>query len=750
MVKVRALHSLADVGDIDLSAWIDSLSGKVDLSEKDRQVLLQACEFSRQMEEQAIAEDNIWAPGTSSLRTGLEMADILAELHMDASGLIAAVLYRAVRERKVTLQDVRAKFGKSIASLIDSVQQMAVISTLRNDSEQGVFGHGVGQQAAKVREMLVSVIDDVRVALIKIAERTCAIRAVKDAPQPKRIRVAREVFDVYAPLAHRLGIGQLKWELEDLAFRYLEPQEYKRIAKLLDEKRIDRQNFIDEVLQILNAELKKADIKGEIYGRAKHIYSIWRKMQRKNIGFSQVYDIRAVRILVPEVAECYAVLGIIHTLWRHIPNEFDDYIAAPKENGYRSLHTAVIGPRNKVLEVQIRTYQMDEEAELGVCSHWRYKGSDAKLSADSYEEKILWLRQVLEWHEEIEGEQHVQELLNRDNSPDRIYVFTPEGHVVDLPQGSTPLDFAYRVHTQIGHRCRGAKINGRIAPLGTVLHTSDQVEIITGKTEAPSRDWLLSSLGYLHTSRARAKVQQWFRKQDREKNIVAGRTIVTRELRQLGVRELDLEVIAEKFNKRGEDGLYAAIGAGDVTVPQFLKAAQSQIDSRREPGFKVAKRAQTASRYEKSDVYIYGVGNLMSQIAHCCNPVPGDSISGYITHGRGVSIHRQDCGNLLRMQNEEPERVIQVSWGGAPKRVYPVKIKLLAYDRPGLIRDISAVLDNLGVNIVEMTIRQDEYNNDNACMMLMKLEVMGIEELSNVMGRLRQVTNLIDIERMSD
>lgn len=750
MVKVRELHPLDHSGDIDLSSWVTRLADKADLTPTERQTLLQACEFSRRAEEQAIAEDNIWAPGASSLRTGLEMADILADLHIDAPGLIAAVLYRAVRERKAPLVEIRQNFGDNIAGLIDNVQQMAVISTLRNDSEQGVFGHAVGQQAAKVREMLVSIIDDVRVALIKIAERTCAIRAVKDASDAKRIRVAREVFDVYAPLAHRLGIGHLKWELEDLAFRYLEPDEYKRIAKLLDEKRIDRQNFIDEVLTTLNAELNKACIEGEIYGRAKHIYSIWRKMQRKNIGFSQVYDIRAVRILVPAVADCYAVLGIIHSRWRNIPNEFDDYIAAPKENGYRSLHTAVIGPNNKVLEVQIRTHQMHEEAELGVCAHWRYKGSDAKPSAESYEEKIMWLRQVLEWHEEIEGEHHVQELLNRDNSPDRIYVFTPDGHVVDLPQGSTPLDFAYRVHTQIGHRCRGVKINGRIAPLNSLLHTSDQVEIITGKTESPSRDWLLSSLGYIHTTRARAKVQQWFRKQDREKNILAGRTIVARELRQLGVKGLDFTVIADKLNKQGEEGLFAAIGAGDVTVPQFLKIAKSQIESGRESEFKIAKRAQPASRYEKSDVYIYGVGNLMSHIAHCCNPVPGDGICGYITHGRGVSIHRQDCGNLLRMQNEEPERIIQVSWGGAPKRVYPVKIKLLAYDRSGLIRDISAVLDKLGVNIIEMTIRQDTHKGDQACLMIMKLEVMGIEELSHVMGRLRQVANLINVERISE
>lgn len=749
MVKVRDHHPLEHCGEIDLKEWVERIASRAELNEGEVQELFRACEFSLQIEQQAIADDNIWSPGTSSFRTGLEMADILADLHVDAPGLEAAVLYRAVREGKVPLQVVQKYFGKDIAALIDSVQQMAVISTLRNDSEQGVFGYGAGQQASKVREMLVSVIDDVRVALIKIAERTCAIRAVKDASESKRIRVAREVFDVYAPLAHRLGIGHLKWELEDLAFRYLEPIEYKRIAKLLDEKRLDRQEFIQEVLAILNEELANAGIKAEIYGRAKHIYSIWRKMQRKRIGFSQVYDIRAVRILVPTVAECYGALGIIHSLWRNIPNEFDDYIASPKENGYRSLHTAVIGPNNKVLEVQIRTNEMHEEAELGVCAHWRYKGSD-KSSADSYEEKIAWLRQVLEWHEELEGDQNVQALLNSDNSPDRIYVFTPEGHVVDLPQGATPLDFAYRVHTDIGHRCRGAKINGRIAPLNSTLKTADQVEVITGANESPSRDWLLNSLGYLHTARARSKVQQWFRKQDRDKNIAAGRTIVTRELHQLGVKQIDLEVLAERFNKQGGDGLYAAIGAGDVSVGQFLKAAQGLIEKDKEPEYHISTRAQHANRYQESDVYIYGVGNLMSHIAHCCDPVPGDPISGYITLGRGVSIHRQDCGNLLRMQNEEPERIIQVSWGGAPKNVYPVKIHLLAYDRPGLVRDVSSVLDKMGVNIIELSIRQGENRDEAVCITEMKVEVTDLEELSSVMARLRQVTNLIDVQRVTE
>jgi len=745
-VKVRDDHPLHETGEIDLTNWADKLAVKAELTDSERLEFLRACEFSYKAEEQALTEDNVWASGNSSLRTGLEMANILADLHVDGTGLVAAVLYRAVREGKVPLVVIKKTFGKTVGKLIDNVQRMAIISTLRNDTKQEVFGLGAGQQAAMLREMLVSLIDDVRVALIKIAERTCAIRAVKNASDEKRNRVAQEIFDVYAPLAHRLGIGNIKWELEDLAFRYLEPVEYKTIASLLDETRIDRQNFIDEVLGNLTGALKDADIKSEIYGRAKHIYSIYRKMHRKQIDFSQVYDIRAVRILVPSIADCYAALGIVHSKWRNIPHEFDDYIASPKENGYRSLHTAVYGPNNKVLEIQIRTQQMHDAAELGVCAHWLYKGSDAKISAESYEEKIAWLRQILEWHDELDDEEAVR-TLDASTLPGRIYIFTPDGHVVDLPTGASPLDFAYRVHTQIGHRCRGAKVNGRIVSLNSKLHTSDQVEIITAKEECPSLDWLLPSLGYLRTPRARAKVQSWFRKQDQDKNIEAGKSIIRRELRQLGLKNIDFEAIAERFNKQGENGLYAAVGAGDIGIAQFLSVANAQV-VKDKPEFKVSQRSQDASRYKNSDIYIYGVGNLMTVIANCCKPVPGESISGYITLGKGVSIHRTDCTNILRLGYDEPERVIDVSWGGAPKNVYPVKLRIHSFDRSGLVKDVSQVLDQDGNNIVEMSTRPAEYQGEDAYLINMIVEVQSIEQLSGLISRLRQINNLIDVQRI--
>lgn len=748
MVQVRDHHPVQEQGTVDIEQWVDSLLSKIVTDRDVRDTLITACEIAQEAEEKS--GDERWTPTVSSFRTGLEMAEILAELHLyDVDSLVAAILYRVVRERRLSIEKVKQHFGAEVAQLISSVLKMAVISTLRADGEATVFGHAAAQQAAKVREMLVSIIDDVRVALIKIAERTCAIRALKTATDEKRQRVAREIFDVYAPLAHRLGIGQLKWELEDLAFRYLEPDEYMRIARLLDERRMDRQRYIDEVIDTLHKELAKAKIKADIAGRAKHIYSIWRKMHRKDVGFSQIYDIRAVRVLVPTVANCYTVLGIVHNHWRIIPNEFDDYIATPKENGYRSLHTAVIGPNRKVVEIQIRTYDMHEEAEFGVCSHWRYKGTDLKASARSYEEKIAWLRQVLEWHEEIEDDQ-VKELLSRDNATDRIYVFTPEGHVVDLPLGATPLDFAYRVHTSIGHRCRGAKVNGRIVPLNATLHTADQVSVLTSKQESPSRDWLSPALGYLHTARARAKVQQWFRKQDQDKNAQAGKSILDRELRQLNIGRIDLDAIAVKFNKHGEEGLYAAIGAGDVGVAQVVNAIVATLDLTSKPQKIPVFTPSKASRYEESDIYIYGVGNLLTHIARCCSPVPGDQISGYITSGRGVSVHRKDCGNLLRLQNQEPERVLEVSWGGKPKQVYPVRVGIDSYDRSGLLRDVSVILDKSGLNVLAMNSRSDESRKGVSVRMEITVEVSSFDELSAVMSRLRQIPNVIGVQRLDE
>lgn len=744
MVQVRKHHSFGGESELDLESWLRHVQKLAGLDGAAIVTLRRAAEVSAEAEQRAIEAENIWAEGASSFASGLEMAEILADLQIDSEALVAAVLYRAVREKRLPIKNVEEEFGPVVAKLIRGVLRMAAIRSRSADTGEERKSGAVEEHSENIRRMLVALVDDVRVALIKLAERTCAIRAAKNAEPAKRTRVAREVADIYAPLAHRLGIGHIKWELEDLSFRYLEPDDYKQIARLLDEKRLARQKYIDEVLELLRSELARADIEGDVYGRAKHIYSIWRKMRRKNIGFSQVYDIRAVRILVPTVRDCYAVLGIVHNLWRNIPNEFDDYIASPKENGYRSLHTAVIGPERKVLEVQIRTFAMHEEAEYGVCAHWRYKGTDLKSeSKDSYEQKISWLRQVLDWHEEVGGNP-LQDDLQAGEGDSRIYVFTPDGHVVDLPRGATPLDFAYKIHTEIGHRCCGAKVDGRIVPLNYELQTANQVEILTSKREAPSRDWLSSGMGYITTSRARAKIIHWFKQQARDQNIADGRSILDGEFKQLALSDFDFERLAAKLNMHSLDDLYAAVGAGDIGVGQVLNTAQRMVkvdDAERVPSL----TASVARGEGKADVYINGVGNLLTHIAGCCNPVPGDEIMGYITLGRGVSIHRKDCANMLRMQTEESERVLQVTWAEKPRELYAVEIIIEAYDRLGLLRDVTAMLDSQRVNITAMQTNSNKHKH--TVEMVLTAEIHNFEELSHVLHRINRLPNVASAKR---
>ncbi len=743
MVQVRAQQPINTDGSINLEAWLDYVLS-VDPA-LDREALRAACEFAREAEQQANAAQNLWTEGTSSFRTGLEIAEILADLKLDQDSLVAAVLYRGVREGQIPLANVQQRCGAVVAKLIEGVLRMAAISASLNPRESLVLGTQV--QVDNLRKMLVAMVDDVRVPLIKLAERTCAIRAIKNGDDEKRQRVAREVFDIYAPLAHRLGIGHIKWELEDLSFRYLEPEQYKQIATLLHERRLDRERFITDVMAQLKDELAATGVQADISGRAKHIYSIWRKMQRKGLAFSQIYDVRALRVLVPEMRDCYTALGIVHTLWRHIPKEFDDYIANPKENGYRSLHTAVIGPEGKVLEVQIRTHAMHEEAELGVCAHWRYKGTDVKSGSNHYEEKISWLRQVLEWHEELGDIGGLAEQLRVDIEPDRVYVFTPDGHAIDLPKGSTPLDFAYRVHTEIGHNCRGAKINGRIVPLNYSLQTGEQVEIITSKHGVPSRDWLNSNLGYVTTSRARAKIVHWFKLQDRDQNVAAGRTMLERELARLALPGVDFDKVADKANMRTAEDLFAALGAGDLRLAQVVNAAQQLVEPERgNEQLELIPRRHTAFKPGKrGDIQIQGVGNLLTQMAGCCQPLPGDAIVGYITLGRGVSIHRQDCASVLQLGGREPERIIQVSWGPVPVQTYPVDIIIRAYDRSGLLRDVSQVLLNEKINVLAVNTRSNK--EDNTAAMSLTIEIPGLDALGRLLGRISQLPNIIEVRR---
>ena len=741
MVQVRDQSHLGPAGRVDLEQWLENLP--VELSEAESSRLLSACRMSRDALDVPGVDSEDWALEQNCFTAGLDIALILAELQVGSDCLIAGILYRAVREQRLSLEVVEQTFGSSVARMIEGVTRMAAIGELRTHGDRPVLGQAEGQKH-NVRKMLVALVDDVRVALIKLAERTCAIRAVKNFEQ-RRLSVAREVFDVYAPLAHRLGIGHLKWELEDLSFRYIYADAYRKIARLLDGKRGERDQFIIQVKEELSAALRNAGLEVEIDGRAKHIYSIWRKMQRKGIGFSQVYDIRAIRILVPEIKDCYATLGLVHGLWHNIPNEFDDYIANPKENGYRSLHTAVVGPEGKILEIQIRTREMHEEAELGVCAHWRYKGTDSgNQPASTYEEKIAWLRQVLDWHEETGDTAEVAEQFSFQMAQDRVYVFTPQGDVVNLAQGATPLDFAYHVHTDIGHRCRGAKVNGSIVPLTYTLVTGERVEVLTSKDGVPKRDWLQPGLGYLKTSRARAKVQHWFRAQAREDNIDAGRHLLEREFKRLALTSVDYLRIARKVQQATVEDMYAAVGAGDLTSAQVLNAAQGLVEYRG-PQLKLARRGSDTYR---GQVQVRGVGNLMTHMAGCCKPLPGDAITGFITRGRGVSIHRADCGRLVKLSETAPERVVEVEWGGAPEASYEVDVAIEAYDRQGLLRDITGLFANARINVLAINTQTNK--NRHTATMRLRVEVPDLGSLSKLLERINRLKNIVSAVRLSE
>lgn len=743
MVKVREDQPLTTEGRVDIVQWVARLQEDVKLTDPD--VLVAACELAQSLELEPGHRRRSWLVDDSSFRMGLEMADILSELHIDQEPIVAAVLYRTVREGLLSLDRVEKRFGGEVARLVEGVLQMAAISNRQTPS------NGLQQdQQDNLRKMLVNMIDDVRVALIKIAERTCALRQVREAPREKQLSVASEVFDIYAPLAHRLGVGQLKWELEDLSFRYLHEDDYKAVARQLAERRLDRDRYIQDVVEILKSLMAAQGIpRYQVDGRAKHIYSIWRKMKRKQIDFSQVHDIRAMRILVPTVSDCYTMLGIVHSRWHHVPDEFDDYIANPKKNGYQSLHTAVIGPENKVLEIQIRTFGMHEEAELGVCAHWLYKGHDTNGRNACYEEKIAWLRQVLEWHEEVGEQGYLREDLSGDVAQDRIYVYTPDSHVIDLPRGATPLDFAYRVHTEVGHRCRGAKVNGRIVPLTYQLKTGQQVEILTGSQSAPSRDWLNPSLGFMRTSRARAKIQSWFKHQARDRNLEEGRGLFEREMKRLDIEGMDLEQLARKVNYSNVEDMYAALGAGDLRIGQVLHQAQQlfgESDDQERLERLLAKPRRSGSRDTGTGITVLGVGNLKTSMANCCNPMPGDSIVGFITQGRGVTVHRQDCSNILQLRLDEPQRVIEVEWGEQASTLYPVDVEILAWDRSGLLRDVTTILGQEKVNLLSISTHTD--TDEGIAWLVTTLEVDGLETLGRLFSRIQQLSNIIEVKRL--
>ncbi|MFC4307835.1 RelA/SpoT family protein [Steroidobacter flavus] len=673
------------------------------------------------------------------------IVDILVTLTDDDDILGGALLLPLLEAEVITPEQAVATLSAPANRIASELQRLGSLNITIPTGTGG--GRGTpslsGNQAEGLRKMLLAIVTDPRLVLVKLAAQLQQLRDSKDAPPSERQRLAYETREIYAPLANRLGVWQLKWELEDLSFRYLDPDNYKTIAGWLASKRIDRERYIGEVIDVLRRELEKAHIENaEIAGRPKHIYSIWRKMHRKGLQFDQLYDVRAVRVLVDSIADCYAALGIVHGMWPYIPGEFDDYIATPKDNLYRSLHTAVIGPGKLPLEVQIRTREMHAHAELGVAAHWRYK--EGGKANPAYEQKIVWLRQVLEPSER--GEETEGEFLDRVRSElfeDRVYAISPRGEVVDLPRGATPLDFAYHVHTDLGHRCRGAKVNGRMVPLNHILQNGDQVEIITSKQLNPSRDWLVPSLGYLASPRNRNKVRAFFRKLDEQQNTQQGRQILERELQRLAVHSVTLPELIGEFKFDNADQLYRAIGEGEINVAQISGAVQRRAKPQELPT-PVLKRP-AAEPKKASGITIDGVDDLLSNFAGCCSPVPPEAIAGYITLGRGVSIHRDDCPNFKRLALANPERVIPVEWGSGGERSFPVDINVRAYDRRGLLRDVTAILADSKINIHAMNTLTHE--TDEIADMNLKITVHDLEELSRVLARIQGLPNVLSARR---
>jgi GTP pyrophosphokinase len=676
------------------------------------------------------------------LLIGQEMVEILHELHMDDETLQASLIYPYCQMHELSDEAIGEKFGSAIQKLIVGVRRMDAIKSLHTSHRQD--GKHDEAQIDNVRRMLLAMVEDVRAVVIKLAERICALQQVKNEDEETRVLVARECANIYAPLANRLGIGQLKWELEDRSFRYLRPDTYKQIAGLLKERRADRQDYISDFVEQLQAQLDEQNIKAKVYGRPKHIYSIWKKMQKKNLTFEQLFDIRAVRIIAERLQDCYGALGVVHSMWRHLPKEFDDYIATPKPNGYQSIHTVVNGPEGKSVEIQIRTEQMHQDAELGVAAHWRYKEGVATIRS-GYEDRVNWLRKILQWQEEVAESGDLVEELRSQVFDDRVYVFTPKGEVIDLPLGSTPLDFAYYIHSNVGHRCIGAKIAGRIVPFTYQLQTGDQIEILTGKALNPSRDWMHPGLGYVFSSRARAKIHTWFKKQDKDKNLIAGKEILERELQRINIPFKDASDACQRFNMHNLDDLYAAVGGGDIRIMQVvnylqqLKAPPPEMD----PRLKIKKSSSGA---KQDSVVVEGVGNLLSQIARCCQPLPGEPIMGYITVGRGVSVHNQHCDQLQHLLDQHPERQIEVNWAGQLSGGFAADIEVYCTDRDGILRDITTILANekitlLGVNSLSNKSQQ------TAKIKLM-LEVKDLNSLSKAMTRLQQFKEVMDVTRL--
>ncbi len=675
--------------------------------------------------------------GEPYLEHPLQVSLILAELQLDATALAAALIHDVVEDCGVPLQKIETDFGPDVARLVDGVTKLSKLAMPELGENQTQRSSIREHQAENLRKMLVAMAEDLRVVFIKIADRLHNMRTLEALSPERRQRIARETLEIYAPLAHRLGIWELKWQLEDLAFRHLEPEKYSRIAKLVAGRRAQREEIIAGVIEILKTEFSSLAIKAVITGRPKHLFSIQHKIDRyaaQGRQFNEILDLLAVRVLVDTVPECYHAMGLVHNLWHPLPGNFDDYIANPKPNGYQSLHTVVLFRGTTPIEIQIRTHEMHRVAEFGVAAHWRYKEGDKKDIA--VEERIGWLRQLIDWHRELSGAEEFLESVKTDIFNDQVFVFTPKGEIKDLPQGATPIDFAYRVHTELGNRCVGAKVNGRLVALDYQLRNGEVVEIMAAKKDkGPSRDWLSGSLGYVRSNHAREKIRQYFKKQERAENIERGREMLDKELKHLGIRQVERDELPKLYRYDNMEDFQAAIGCGDVSVQSIAIKLAAQQEPAKPPG-------EPAVRPPTSAVQVLGTGSLLTNLAHCCNPVPGDLIIGYVTRSRGVTVHKQDCYNIVH--EDEKERLVRVEWGATESR-YPVSIQVDAWDRVGLVRDISTILAEEKINIASMTVTEQ---GDRTTSLFFNLETSGIPQLSRLITRIEAIPGVSGATRV--
>lgn len=724
---VSVVHALSDAG-VDEQALTRLAAG---LPDDAQSVLADALELAAGQ-----YAGKTLGTGEDMFEHAVGMALQLAALNLDPDSRLAALLFAVGDFLPEAREQLTARFGPAVAALVDNLHRLKGLRPLTEAAGQAVGGTEVKAQAEILRKMLLAMADDIRVVLLRLASRTQTLRWHTDHETPARRDIARESLEIYAPLANRLGVWQMKWEIEDLSFRFIETATYKRIAKMLDEKRVEREGFIDGAIARLKDEMAKAGIEAEVYGRPKHIYSIWNKMRAKNLDFAEVYDVRALRIIVDEVRDCYTALGIVHALWQPIHGEFDDYISHPKGNYYRSLHTAVMADDGRSVEIQIRTREMHRHAELGVAAHWRYKEAGAPARAESaYDEKIAWLRQLLSWRDEITDSAAWVEQFKRAALDDTVYVLTPQGRVIDLPKGATPVDFAYRLHTDVGHRCRGAKVDGHLVPLNTPLANGQRVEIVTVKTGGPSRDWL--SPEYLVSHRARQKVKVWFAAQQEQEMLAQGRAYIAKELQRDGQSQANIEDLAHKLGFKDPDALYLAAARGEVGPRAILVALRGEVTDV-EPEILTKK-----SRVGESRILVVGMDKLLTQLGRCCKPVPPDTVAGFVTRGRGVSVHRLDCSNFRNMAARNPERVIDAQWGGKREGVYATDLLVEASDRQGLLRDISDILSKEKINVTAVNTQ----SKGGTARMAFTVELGNASQLQRVLTLVGDVAGVASVRR---